>query len=453
MTFLEKVKQHIQEVSLLEPGDSVLVAVSGGADSVCLLDALCALKEELSLAISVAHVNHGLRGKEADRDEAFVRELSLKYGVPCYVKKADVRLVSKSDKCSLEEAGRIVRYAFFREICVENGIKKIATAHNKNDNVETVSMRFMRGTGLKGLAGIPVKTKDGIIRPLLVCSREEIETYISERSIKFVTDSSNLEDEFTRNKVRHHLIPYILENHNENFIDTLSENIEGFREAESFLETCVLNFFKTHIKKESFGYTSLCEDLKNEDAYLVKSTILKTLRNLTEEEITRANVESVFALLNEENSSVSIKKDVAVYALYGKLFFVNEKTFPFFEMPLSIGKTELPTGACIMCEEVSQKEPPEKRTIYLPCDVNLKDFTLRPRLPGDKMNLKNLGHKKIKDILIDEKIPVILRDNIPVLLYKGEIIWLCGIRESATLPKKTDDRYLKISYSEEKNNA
>ena len=446
MTFLEKVKKHIKDNALLSNGDSVLVAVSGGADSVCLLDVLCALKDEFSLSLFIAHVNHGLRGEEADRDEAFAKELSLKYGLPFFSKKADVKRASSEMKCSLEEAGRHIRYAFFHELCADNGIKKIATAHNKNDNIETVCMRFMRGTGLKGLSGIPVKTPDGIIRPLLSVSRNEIEEYLSEQSCPFVTDSSNFDDDFTRNKVRHHLIPYILENHNENFIDTLSCEILGFQEAEAFIESQVSHFFKASIKKEPFGYSAFCKDLKQADVFLVKSAILKTLRNLTEEEITRTNVQSVFVLLSEENSSVSIKKGVTVYVLYGKLFFVKEKTFPFFEMSLIMGKTQLPTGAYITCEEVLKKELPEKHTIYLPMDVKPEDFTIRPRLPGDKMKLQNLGHKKIKDILIDEKIPSFLRDNFPVLRYKNEIIWLCGIRENLEDFQKTNEGYLKLTY-------
>ena len=453
MTFLEKVKQHIREFSLLNSGDSVLVAVSGGADSVCLLDVLCALKEELSLSISVAHLNHGLRGKEADRDEAFVRELSFKYGVPFYTKNADVKQVAENTKCSLEEAGRAVRYAFFRELQQKHGIKKIATAHNKNDHIETVCMRFMRGTGLKGLCGIPVKTKDGIIRPLLCVSRDEIEDYLTKNNLSFMTDSSNLKDDFTRNKIRHHLIPYILENHNENFITTLTADIEGFQEAETFLEKQTKICFEKQFKKEPYGYSASSLKLLEEDVYLVKRVILKTLRLLTKGEITTKHVQAVYALLNEENSSISVKKGVTVYTAYGKLFFVKEKSFTLFELPLSFGKTILPTGASVTCEIVEERQADEKYTLYLPNDVKPDNLTVRLRLPGDKMNLPNLGHKKIKDILIDEKIPVFLRDNIPVLLYKNEIIWLCGIRKNCTFSAKTDERSLKISYSEEKNNA
>lgn len=453
MTFLEKVKKHIRENALLEKGDSVLVAVSGGADSVCLLDVLCALKEELSLSLFVAHVNHGLRGLEADRDEAFARELSKKYGLPCYVQKSDVKCVAKEKKCSLEEAGRIVRYDFFHAICEKHGILKIATAHNKNDNVETVCMRFMRGTGLTGLCGIPVKTQGNIIRPLLFLSRDEIERYLFSRGLSFVTDSSNLEDEYTRNKVRHNLIPYILENHNENFFDTLSSDITSFNEAESFIASCVSEIFKKHVKKEPFGYSILCKTLKDTDIFLAKRVILKALHHLTNDEITSKNVSSVYALLEEENSSVSVKKGIQVYVFYETLFFVKEKDLPHFEMPLDTGKTHLPSGAQIVCEKVDEKDAPDKNTFYLPSGVKPKDLTIRARLPGDKMRLPNLGHKKIKDILIDEKIPSFLRDEIPVLLYKNEIIWLCGIRKSEVNPKETNENYLKITYSKEKDNA
>lgn len=233
---VQKVKHYINKHQLLADGYAVLVCVSGGADSVCLLDVLCQLRAVYNLKIYVAHVNHMLRGEESNRDEQFVKTLCEQYKVPFRTKQVDVSNLAKTNKITCEEAGRKVRYDFFVSLKQELSINKIATAHNKNDNVETVCMRFLRGTGVDGLGGIPVENDIDVIRPLLSVSRQEIEAYLEERHLTYITDSSNLTDAYTRNRIRHHFLPYILENYNENFHDTLSENILLCNEAGSYLK-------------------------------------------------------------------------------------------------------------------------------------------------------------------------------------------------------------------------
>ena len=176
-TFLEKVRHTIERYALLSPGDGVLVALSGGCDSVCLLSALSKLSQSLQLKLMAVHVNHQLRGEEAERDEAFVSSLCKGLGLPLTVIRADVAAYAKKHKIGTEEAGRIRRYEAFEHVRQENGFHWIATAHHADDNVETVFMRFLRGTGIRGLAGIPCKTESNIIRPLLEVTRQEIEEY------------------------------------------------------------------------------------------------------------------------------------------------------------------------------------------------------------------------------------------------------------------------------------
>lgn len=202
----KKVKQAIEHFNMLESGDKVIVALSGGADSVSLLFALRELSDELGITLSACHVNHGLRGEESDADCRFVQELCERLNVPLELLETDVRAFRKKHE-SLEECARRVRYDFFDRI--SNG-KKLATAHTASDNAETVMLNLIRGTALKGLCGIP-PVRGNIIRPLIFCSREEIEQYCKDNSLSYVTDKTNFSLDYTRNKVRHNIIPLLRE--------------------------------------------------------------------------------------------------------------------------------------------------------------------------------------------------------------------------------------------------
>ena len=210
---LQKVKISIEKKDLLKNGDSVLVALSGGADSVFLLNIMLLLKDEFNLSIYAAHINHMLRGKEADYDEEFCRTLCKKNDIKLFTHRADVALIAKETSVSEEVAGRNVRYTFFNEILEKENIQKIATAHNFDDNIETVFMRFIRGTGISGLCGIPYKNNN-IIRPILDIKRSEIEDFLSECNADYVTDKTNFEQIYTRNKIRLGIIPEIEKNIN-----------------------------------------------------------------------------------------------------------------------------------------------------------------------------------------------------------------------------------------------
>ncbi|HEX9061512.1 MAG TPA: tRNA lysidine(34) synthetase TilS, partial [Clostridia bacterium] len=197
----ERIKKTIADNSLIESGDSVLVGVSGGPDSVCLLHALSSLACDLGITLHAFHLNHMLRKEESNRDENYVRYFCIKFGIQLHVKQADILEASKKMGLSIEEAGREVRYEFLTEISNEINAGKIAVAHNSNDQAETVIMRLIRGTGLDGLKGMDYK-RGKIIRPLLDISRKEIEEYCDEFGLNPVTDSSNLSDVYMRNRIR-----------------------------------------------------------------------------------------------------------------------------------------------------------------------------------------------------------------------------------------------------------
>ena len=235
---LKKICNTIDKHNMLIYGDSVLAALSGGADSVCLLISLCKLKEKYNLSVFAAHLNHKIRGEEADSDEMFAMNLCEKLGVPFFSKSEDVLKYAKDNSLTSEEAGRVLRYEFFDEICNKHSISKIATAHNLNDNTETVMMRFIRGSGINGLCGIPY-VNGNIIRPLLDIKRAEIETFLDAENQDYVTDKTNKEPIYFRNKVRLNLIPEIEREYNPNFKETLSSNISLYRDAAGFLESIV----------------------------------------------------------------------------------------------------------------------------------------------------------------------------------------------------------------------
>jgi len=446
-----KVLNYIKNHNLLNKNDSVILAVSGGADSVCMLEILNSLKEEFSLSLYVAHLNHLLRGAESDRDEKYVADLCKKYNIPCYIKRVDINKLSCDLKLSCEEAGRYARYEFFTELKKEISATKIATAHNKCDNIETVLMRFLRGTDVKGLSGIPVHNDLDVIRPLLCLDRTEIEEFLMCKGIDFVTDSTNLTDDYLRNRIRHNLIPQIEKEYNQNFSDTLSNNISLFSEADSFLENYTKSRMKSLAKRDSFGISFCVDELLKEDKYIVKRIIKKTVFELSKSNISNNTVNLIYNSL-EKDTRVSINEKTELYVKYGTAFFVSKTcTHEFSHIINNVGSFTIPdTPLVVTVETVSETSiSKDKNTIYLPKDKLNQNLILRNRKDGDFMNLSKCGKKKIKDILIDEKIPVFLRDSIPVLEYNGEIIWLYGIRKSTNLKVIPGKEHIKITIHKE----
>ena len=212
--FMARVHETLQAHAMLSPGDRVLVGVSGGPDSVALLGVLNDMARQMSLKIAVAHLNHCLRGKESDRDEAFVRNLADCHGLPLYVRQKDVALRAREKKKSIEDAARDVRYAFYRDLTSQYGYNRVALGHNSDDNAEQVLMNLLRGTGPRGLMGIPPTRDDWIVRPLIRISRQDILAFLAHRCQSFVLDSSNEDTRYLRNRVRHELIPCLMKDYN-----------------------------------------------------------------------------------------------------------------------------------------------------------------------------------------------------------------------------------------------
>ena len=243
----EKLLKTIQKYNLIQKQDKIVIGVSGGPDSMCLLDSLYCLKEKLGIEIVVAHVNHMIR-KEAEEETAYVKKYCNKHDIPCYIKKVEVIALAKEQKLGTEEMGRKIRYDFFIEVAKKAGANKIATAHNANDNAETVFMNILRGSGIPGLKGIELKRNlqdVEVIRPLRECTRNEIEQYCKEQKLNPKIDSSNLENDYTRNKIRNIVIPYLQKEFNPNIIKGLNRLSDLALEEEEYFSEIVVKQYES----------------------------------------------------------------------------------------------------------------------------------------------------------------------------------------------------------------
>ena len=300
---IDKIKAAIQQYNMLGQGDSVTVALSGGADSVALFHAMIDLREELDLVISACHVNHNLRGEESDKDEVFVRDLCGRLQVPIAVRSVDVKSIRKKHQ-STEETAREARYGFFAEIP-----GKIATAHTASDNAETVLLNLIRGTGLKGLCGIPpVRGKH--IRPLILCERRDIEDFCRSRGLRYVTDSTNLSDEFTRNKIRLSLFPLINEI-NPSFTNCVTRMSGILREDSDFLESLTQRgdySVKTLKSLEKPLLNRIIIDLLSNNKLSPSNTRIAQIIKIIETESGKVNLEKhKFAVIEGEMLKIIIK--------------------------------------------------------------------------------------------------------------------------------------------------
>ena len=295
---LDKVKNNIIENELIKNGDKIVVAVSGGPDSMCLLDTLNKLKEELNFSICVAHVNHGIR-KESDDEKVYVENYCKKYSIPFHYLKVDVPKLSKENKMSEETYGRKVRYDFFEEVRIKENASAIAVAHNLNDNVETVLLNELRGCGLKGLTGMDYKF-GYIIRPLLTVEKKDILLYNNELELNPCIDKTNEEEIYLRNKIRLRLIPYLQEL-NPNFVENISRMRKILKEDNDFIEQYVDNVFESTIvdeneKQITFNYKELLNEHDSVKKRVIRKIIEKKISNL--DGIESVHVLDILKLLN-----------------------------------------------------------------------------------------------------------------------------------------------------------
>ena len=320
-----KTIKTIQKYNLIESGDKIVVGVSGGPDSMCLLDILIKVCQNSPspLAIVVAHVNHMIRD-EANEEEEFVKNFCEKNDIEFYAKRIDVKKIANTNKIGTEEAGRNERYAFFEEILKKTNANKIAIAHNKNDKAETIIMNILRGTGINGLKGIEVK-RDKYIRPLIECERNEIEDYCKKQNLNPRIDKSNFDNVYTRNKIRNIVIPYIKKEFNSNIVDTMDRLSALVAEEEEYIEKQVKKAYTYILLDEKENEIAL--DLKqfNLQEKVIKSRIiLYTITRLfgSSKGIERVHIEDILKLCSNNigNKYLTPNKNLKVFVKNHKIY-------------------------------------------------------------------------------------------------------------------------------------
>lgn len=436
---VDRVRRFIYENRLLSVGDRVLVALSGGADSVALLHLLISLKEELSLQISAAHFHHGIRGEEADRDQRFVRALCAQWDVPLFCERADVPAAAALRGESLELCGRNLRYEFLEKTAHELGGATVATAHHQDDQVETVLWNLTRGSGLAGLGGIPVK-RDGVIRPLLCCSREEIEAYCRDHALSYVTDSTNLSDDCTRNRLRHQVTP-VLRELNPSVGESIARTAVLMREADEYFEDISIE----ELKKAETPYGYACERLLRLPPIVLRYAVKKVLENAG----APVDFQHIALIIKEMRSggAVMLTQSCTVSCAQGLLRIVSDSgeenravCIPFEEYILTHGERMIVRGGRFFTpdgREVSDGENREKIHNLLakhgiPCDIINCNTVYRYRRAGDTFTDRRRGiTKSLKKLMNELKIPRELRDTVPLVAEGSTVLWMQGYGTSA----------------------
>ena len=330
----EKILNTITKYKMIESGDSIVIGVSGGPDSMCLLQALIQIKEKkkLNYKIYVAHINHGLR-KEADGETKYVQDFCAKNNIECFVKKENVEKIAKEQKIGTEEAGRELRYGFFEEIKNKTNSNKIAIAHNLNDKVETILMNIIRGTGTNGLTGIEPIRNNLYIRPLIEIERKEIEKYCEENKLEPKIDKTNFENIYTRNKVRNLLIPYIKKEFNPNIVDAIDKLSKISTEEQNYLNKLVNNIYSNLLLEENINkeakHNQIILDLKKfntQDLVIKRKIILYTIRKVygNTNNIAKIHIDDIVKMCEKNigNKYLTPHKNIKVYVKKGKIFFM-----------------------------------------------------------------------------------------------------------------------------------
>ena len=426
---------------LLPPGCTVLCAVSGGADSVCLLDLA---RRRPELRVLCAHFNHLLRGAESDRDEAFVRDLCAGWGIPCRVGRGDAAAYAREHGMGLEEAARTLRYAFLRETAAAWGADRIATAHTKNDNAETVLLNLARGTGLRGLGGIPPR-RGNIVRPLLGVSRAEVEAYLRERDIPHVEDSTNACDDFARNRARHLALPALEALH-----PGAAENIAAMaataRADEAYLESLAAAFTRR------YGTARLPAA---ELLALPEPVSRRVLRRCAGDGLARKHIEALLDLCRSGGPSAALDlPGRRVRREYGLLVFDAGTAAALPERELRPdGETPLPEAGLVLTAEILT-DPREIQssfnTFCFSCDNICGKLSVASRRAGDALELfgRN-GTRSVKKLLIDGKIPRLRRELVPVLRDERGPVAVYGFGQAARVRPAAGERYIKVRIRDE----
>ena len=420
-----------EENGTLPRGARVLCALSGGADSMALLTCLLALAEERDLTVSAAHYNHRLRGEESQRDEAFAADWCRQAGVPLTLGSGDVAGEAARAGKGIEETAREMRYAFLQKAAAETGADCIATAHNADDNAETVLLHLVRGTGLDGLTGIP-PVRGNLVRPLLCCTRAEIEDYLRRENVPHVEDSTNADPTYARNRIRREVLP-VLRTINPGFVRTLSGNLPHLRADRDYLYARAEELSRAAVPVGE-GLSLSAAALAAAPKPVAIRAVRQILGRLDRWQSAAVHLEGVLALANGPDPAavLPLPEGLTVRREYDTLLFSPTPPNPAAPgfSPATIdgpGSLTLENGWRVTVEEaVCPTEQAQGRNF---CHLRPPPFplTLRPRRTGDILRLPGRNTKTLKKWCIDEKIPRPLRDSLPVLTAGDAILAAAGL--------------------------
>ena len=427
-----------EKYNMLQSGDKLLCAVSGGADSMCLLHLMRGNAEKLGITVMAAHFNHKLRGEESERDEAFVSDWCKQNEIPFCTSSGDVKAYAEENHLGIEEAARALRYEFLEKCAAEHGCNTIATAHNADDNAETVLLNLARGAGAKGLCGIP-PVRGKFIRPILDKSRAEIEEYLRDNGIPHVEDSTNAEDEYSRNKLRHNAVPTLREI-NPAFFEAVLKTSELLREDEK----CLNDMAKSFISENLEGNSLPCEKLKK----LPRAVLSRVLRIMCGTAISASHVEALIKLLSGEGlgytdvPGMRVARDNA-YLIFG----AEDKTLP--ELEIRIGECVFAENGMSVSAEICESIPKVFNSLNTFCfkyDSVCGKLFLTSRRDGDKIRLSyRKCTKSLKELFCERKMTQAQRNMTPVIRDEKGVIAVGGFGVCERCAANTGDKAIIIT--------
>lgn len=451
--FTNDMYNFIIENSMIESGDGIVVGVSGGADSVCLLLALCELKEKLEISRLVAvHVNHMIRGEEADEDEEFVKELCEQNKIEFISYSKDIPVYAAAKKLTIEEAGRLFRYECFEKAQREYSCNKIAVAHNKNDLSETVIFNMIRGTGLKGMSGI-MPVRGNVIRPILGMTRGNIEEYLAKREQVFRVDSTNSELDYTRNKIRHIIIP-AMEEINSGAIKHICQIADEAKRSYSFIHEQALDGYDADVEDDGFGKSVTLDvnQLYTFSPVLQEHVVHEAIGKVAGEKknITRNHIMSVVSLIYQDTGrQVELPYNIKSRKSYDKIIISN-KISQGLDFNITIDKEGsyiIPGWGSI---DVSFEDKPSSIEVSKKIYTKMADYgkikdglCIRTPADGDYIVIDSKGStKKLSRVFIDNKIDRQMRNNWPILANDKEVLWVLGLRYSESCKIQEDTKHI-----------
>lgn len=452
-----RIANAIQGRNLAAAGDCLIVAVSGGADSVALLDLLATLPC-YSFRLIVAHLNHLLRGKESDADERFVAQLATRYNLPCEIRRVDVRSLASRQRQSLEEAGREARYAFFEELRQRHQAAAIAIAHHADDQAETLLMRLLRGAGISGLAAMAYRSDQAVIRPLLGLHRDQLRAHLALHNLPFREDASNQDRSFLRNRIRHELLP-LLAGYNPAISERLAATADLLAEDELLLEQLTQQTWQ-QLAQQGDGWASLGRNLLAEQPGAMRMRLYRlAIAEISGDlrRIERRHCLAVDHLLQAGQTGGRIALPKGLTALLTSERFLLARRGLLHPLPPATitingpGRYDLGNGLQLLVEQAAA--PDDWQT--LPPYISYVDhrqapfpWQLQPAKADDRLELLGLnGSRLVRDILVDVKLPRHLRPSLPLLLYDGKPLWLAPLRRTKLAlmsPRQSDGMRLTL---------